>query len=1147
MTSATQTLTLAWAARFALIRLRAGWRSRLTIVVGILLTTIVGALTPLYTTLVAQTGMVRRLESLPPHTVNIYTQVTLSGSDANVDQAWQTLDSAVRADAPTAFDPVIGDWLGSIFTSGESTSMFVVRGGADIEGLKLRLAYYEDLENRAVWSAGTAAAPTNAEYGVVIPLELASRYALEVGDVLTLDQRGWESSVPFTVEITGIISARDPDDAYWMQPSPLRLTQSLSTTEANVFVSRADLLSVMIENVPQARSLIGWRILFDHAALPVGRIAQAVTQARQFEQDLTQNLIPVFVTDLPETLIQYEAELGLLNAPFGVLMLQVGALALFFLVITTALAQRSKRREAAMLQNRGALNGQILLLHGLEALIMSTAAAIIAPFIARQALIWFAPALIDANRVTLDLAAAPFIYAGAAAVLAVFVLIMTLRPVLKLPLINTGGSAMRAARQSWWQRYYVDLIVLILGSAALFRLLSTESPFARSLLGGLRADPMLLIAPALLFFALGSVTLRLFPVLTGAAAGVLSARREASGALASWSVSRDPTQYAQIAFLLALAVGVGWFSVSYQATLARSQADQAQYRVGSDVRLIPNEDAPALTLADYAALEGVESAAAVYRAEGLNFSIDGREIIPGTLIAVDRGTFAQTAYWREDLGELQLPPVSETVDMSIPLPPEANRLRMWIRADEVIIDQTTGELSSGLPLITNLFAMNNFFARVIDENGVFHTIGLGAREIEGGPAVDEIETIFQFELNITPFSSPEEVDAEYARLQALLEGVSGWIRYEGEIPPEVQGELRLDMIFWQNTTNQAFSRVGLNRIQMAGLTALNDDQPVGESLMTADQDWSLTFDNAATTEGLIDRVETGKGDGWQVDWSQRSNQTILGITLMPPGAPVPAVVSAEFAARNALEIGAPFDLYPDSRPVRLQVAAVTAFFPTVYGDQAPFAAADLNALLYVLNRRPGTARYASEVVNEVLIKLEDGIDAETWLTTELRPGFTVQTAQSVQTALRDDALTLGVSRLLFMAFVIALILSVVSLMVYAALNAQARSTEFAVLRALGMSSSQIAQIVGMELVVVFLAAALLGAVMGAMLSQLVLPSLAISPDASRITPPFLVEVQAAALMQYFAVLTVIMAAVIAFTALLIRRLSLGQSLRFQGE
>ncbi len=1146
MTSAPQTLTLAWAARFALIRLRAGWRSRLTIVVGILLTTIVGALTPLYTTLVAQTGMVRRLESLTPHTVNIYAQVALSGSDANVDQAWQALDSAVRTDASVLFDPVSEDWLGSIFASGESTSMFVIRDGADIENLKLRLAYYEDLENRALWSA---VPPTNAEYGVVIPLELASRYDFEVGDVLTLDQRGWESSIPFTVEITGIISAHDPDDAYWMQPSPLRVTESLGTTEANLFVSRADLLSVMIQNVPQARSLIGWRILFDHAALPVGRIEQAVTQTQQFEYELTQDAIPGYTTELPETLTQYEAELGLLNAPFGVLMLQVGALALFFLVITTALAQRSKRREAAMLQNRGALNGQILLLHGLEALIMSAGAALAAPFIARQALIWFAPALIDADRVTLDLDAAPFIYAGAAAVLAVLVLIGTLRPVLKLPLINTGGSAMRAAHQSWWQRYYVDLIVLILGSAALFRLLSTESPFARSLLGGLRADPMLLIAPALLFFALGSVTLRLFPLLTSAAAGVLSARREISGALAAWSVSRDPTQYAQIAFLLALAVGVGWFSVSYQATLARSQADQAQYRVGSDVRLIPDEDSPAaaLTLADYAAMGGVEAAAAVYRADGLNFSLDGREIIPGTLIAVDRGMFAQTAYWREDLGELQMPPIIEPVDRSITLPPEANRLRMWIRADEVMIDPTTGELSSGMPLITNLFAMNNFFARVIDENGVFHTIGLGAREIEGGPAVDDIEAIFQFELNITPFSSPEEVEAERTRLQALLEGVSGWIRYEGEIPPEVQGNLRLDMIFWQNTTNQAFNRIGLSRIQMAGLTALNEDQPVGRDLMTADQEWTLTFDNAATTEGLIDHVETVKGGGWQVDWSQRSNQTILGITLMPPGDPVPAVVSAEFAARNALEIGAPFDLYPDSRPVRLQVAAVTAFFPTLYGDQAPFAVADLNALLYALNRRPGAARYASEVVNEVLIKLEDGIDAETWLTAEQHSGFTAQTSQAVQTALRDDALTLGVSRLLFMAFVIALILSVVSLVVYAALNAQARSSEFAVLRALGMSSSQIAQIIGMELVVVFLAAALLGAVMGALLSQLVLPSLAISPDASRITPPFLVEVQAAALLQYFAVLTVIMAAVIAFTALLIRRLSLGQSLRFQGE
>ena len=1157
LTSGLQTLPFAWAARFAVARLRAGWRSRLTILIGVLLTTVIGALTPLYTALVAQTGMVRRLDAPPPHTVNIHTQVSLNSSEINASAVWDSLDESVEIAAHTAFDPLSAEWLNTVTGWGESPPMFVLRDGEEIPSLLLRVAAYDDWQSRVTWVDGTATSPTRADYAGVIGLELASRYDLAVGDVITLDQRGWETSIPFTLEITGIAAPQDPDDAYWMSPSPLRLNETQGDTSANILVTRSDLLNVMHDQVPQTRALIGWRFLFDHDALSVGRIEQATAQAQAFERDLTRFLETendyslVYSTELPERLTSYAAELVLLNAPFGVLMLQVGGLALFFLVITVALAQRNERREVAMLQNRGALNGQILLLRALEAVIISTAAALIAPFIARQMLIWFAPVLIDTNRITLELDSAPFVYAGAAAALAVIVLLMTLRPVLKLPLISSGGATVRAARQTWWQRYYVDLLLLILGSAALFRLLATDSPFARSLLGGLRADPMLLIAPALLFFALGSVTLRLFPLLTDAAARALAARRDIAGALAAWTVSRDPAQYAQIAFLLALSIGVGWFSVSFQATLTRSHTDQALYRVGADVRMTELDPVTGEIRTDapdsIQTLEGVESASASFRAPDLNFSLDGLRVTPGTLLGVESASFERAAYWRDDLGALVLPPAAETPDMSAVIPSDATRIGVWVRLDEVIIDQTTGEWSSGLPLIQYLYGNVTLFARVKDAQGTFRIVPLLPQFIEGA---EDVEDIFQFSFNVTPFASPEQIQAERDRLNALLEGVSGWIYYEGEIIPPDQGDLRLDMIYWRNTSGGGFGNfTRSSRLTAAGLVALDSSgAPLSENLFVGSGEWSITFDNASNTDGTTTPLEVNKGSGVRIDWVQFQDQSVLGITLMPPAAPVPAIVSASFAAENALEPSAVFDLYLESRPVSLEVAGTADYFPTLYADQAPFAVADIDALLGVLNRRPGSTYYA----NEMIVALAPGIDADAWLqnralTAGDRVPMSALTAEDIRSQLTGDVMTLGVSRLLFMAFGIALILSVVSMVVYAALNAQNRSTQFAVLRALGMSSGRIALIGGFEQAVVFMVAVLLGGVMGALLSGLVLPSLAISADSGAITPPFLVEIEVAALIQYFVALTILMAFVVAFTALLIRRLSLGQSLRFQGE
>ncbi len=589
--------SLVWTGRLAVARLRWGWRARLTIIAAVLLTAIIGALVPLYTSLVAQVGMVQRLDAQPASAVNIDSRVGQSTAEASLEPIWSTLDASVRAAARAAFDPVSPAWLSQVVTWSESSPLFVIGDQGEVEDLQLRAAYYEDWQNHATLIASTAEASPAVDVTGVVSQALANRYGWSVGDILTLDQRGWETSQPFTVEITGIAVPSDPTDPYWMMPSPLRV-EGTNSIQADILLERSAFLQVVGTDMPQTRSTFGWHFLFDHEALAFGRIPQAVEQLNAFETHLKRTLkddyqlAPVYTTDLPTVLTSYAQEVALLNAPFGTLMLQVGGLALFFLLITSALAQRSERREIAILKQRGALDRQIILLHVLEALIVSAIAALIAPFIARQALIAFAPLLATNQQLTLELTAAPFLYAGAAGVLAVIVLLITLRPVLKLPLISAGGSLIRAAHQSWWQRTYLDLLLLVVGSAALFRLLATDSPFARSLRGGIRADPLLLIAPALLFVALGSVTLRLFPPMTAALARLFSGRRGVEGVLAAWAVSRDPAHYSRITFLLALAIGVGWFATSFQATLTQSYTDQANYRVGADLRLVAEDFDP---------------------------------------------------------------------------------------------------------------------------------------------------------------------------------------------------------------------------------------------------------------------------------------------------------------------------------------------------------------------------------------------------------------------------------------------------------------------------------------------------------------------------------------------------------------------------
>src|SRR5262249_26463830 len=131
-------------------------------------------------------------------------------------------------------------------------------------------------------------------------------------------------------------------------------------------------------------------------------------------------------------MLAYERSVQSLNAPFGLLLLQVGALVLFFLLVTAALVRRSERREIGMLQSRGATSRQITVIRGIEALAICVLAALVAPILAQQLLIAITPFFARYTGLPLQLTSAAFAYSAVAAFFAFVALMFTLRPVLNL-------------------------------------------------------------------------------------------------------------------------------------------------------------------------------------------------------------------------------------------------------------------------------------------------------------------------------------------------------------------------------------------------------------------------------------------------------------------------------------------------------------------------------------------------------------------------------------------------------------------------------------------------------------------------------------------------------------------------------------------
>ncbi len=914
-----------FAFHLAVARLLTQWRSLLTIVAGTILAASIGALVPLYTTAIAQVGMTQRLDEQPPRDVHVSSSISLRASTEWADGSGlgeKTIDSTRQVVALAERDlGVIENWVDEIIVYNETEAMgmsLVVEGSDELQpliGMRARLAHHDNWQDRVRVVNGRLpqAQPElgGVDIEMVIGLGVANEINLAVGTVLVFDQGmsasgtpggGHPSSQPVTAQIVGVVSPLDENDAFWMEPSPLRLLDKATGSglwdyEFVALTTPESVLRVASDFIPDTPTRIGWRVLFAHDNLPFSEIDQARMALRNFDRNMratfvledgssgldgqsersTPDLAYNYYTRLIDfdvirkerddgVLLEYANEVELLDAPFGLLLLQVGALVLFYLMVTAALVRRGERREIAMLQSRGAWDSQIILLRGIEALMICLLAVMVAPLLSKLLLTALGPSVANTEEFPLPLTRDPFLYAGLAALVTFLALIFTLRPVLRQRLVTAGGAATRATGQHWWQRYYLDVMLAIVGVAALALLVQRGTPLSDVNLGGQQADPLMLMAPALLFLALGSLALRFFPIIAGMAARASSMGRGLLNALASWQLSREPVHYGRITFLLSLAIGIGWFATSFRATVSNSHEDQAKYLVGTDARWVERDTAlnanRARSADEYVALDEVEAASTAYRVINHNLSIALTGDLRGSILAIDPDTFGSTLYWRSDLGAIYTPRApGDSPNLPArgePLPFVPARIGMWARFQNATF---RGGEQIFRESVQRLTQRTEIGLRLLDAEGAWVVVPL------------------------------EPVEVEYLRTGVDEPGIrargfstSGWVYCEADLSAleyTVQGPVNLVSVFAQYRAPGPRGERGL-RLTLADMTLIDAEGTATAHPVFADGDWQFKYDRGATATGEVTpswNLPGEPADGMYLSWEQDAQRTTIGALL----------------------------------------------------------------------------------------------------------------------------------------------------------------------------------------------------------------------------------------------------------------------------
>ncbi|MFH9722193.1 FtsX-like permease family protein [Streptomyces sp. NPDC017254] len=982
---------------------------------------------------------------------------------------------------------------------------------------------------KGAWPSATRTA------GVVetaVPEEAARRLRIGPGTVLDLTDR--LDNRRLKARITGVYRPVDTADLYWqLDPAGGRGVRTVAfTTYGPLLVDPAVVASGALSS-----GEMSWLGSADFTGFTTDRIDALRATATEGPKALagaTDRFGTTISasTALPTVLEQTQRSLLVSRSTLLIVAVQLVILAAYALLLVARLLSTERSGETALLRARGGSRRRIAGLAAAEALLLALPAAIAAPLLSGPLTRLFAErSALSALGVRLDTTPSLQVWLVAAAV-ALCCAAAVVAPALAAG--DGSGVSLRKARSASLPgpvRAGADLGLLAVAAVAYWQL---QRPAAAGGTlgadgdGGGSVDPVLVAAPALALLAGTVLTLRLLPPAAKLAERRAAGGRGLSAALAGWQFSRRPLRGAGPVLLLVLAVAMGMLAIGQSGSWERSQRDQADFRVGSAVRVLGAGPGEPTETEQLGRVPGVRAVAPVHRT---TMDVAGKN---ATVLAVDTRNAADGLLLRPDLAEV---PVRSLVS---PLAPEA------ATRPGLPLPAGTRTLTADLRLAEPKGAAR-VTAVLEDPNGVPYRQTLG-------PLPDDGRTHrLTLDLGALTAGSGGDGTGGSAGLLTLI-----GLEFTGTVADGAKGTQTLHV----------------ERFGVVGADGGEKVHAPGRVLTS----WAHSFEQSEA-EALTETPTSGVPGAAKPGGRPAPFALTFAVTGAPldvpywateefnlkmnaPGPKAPrqlsAVATGTFMTATGAEPGDLIEVALGGRRVAVAVEQVVEELPTTGpGGRAGSATGpaatpeDGGAILLDL---------AS--VNQYL-STDDGMSVaatEWWLTVE--PGRADDVARALrarpnadpaQVLVRDEAaaellgdpLGAGPNAALMAVAAAAAALAAVGFAVGSAGAMRERSAEFGVLRALGAPRRRLARLIAAEQGLLIAIGLLVGIGLGAVLVRAVVPLVVLTGQATRPVPPVLVELplgQVALLLAGVAALPLAMVAAIA-----LRRTDPAVTLRHQGE
>jgi FtsX-like permease family len=1098
--------------RALLHRSRSDWPVVLAAGLLLLCATVLLAAGAVYGDVVALGGLRKAILDAPPP-----SRVVVIGSSATPADVG-ALDEAVTSEATD----VLGAGGGEVgFVA--SSSGFVKPGvdAADQTGL-IRIGSYRGVADHAALVDGTWPSGGSTPIQAALSEGAAKALGLTVGGTIDLVNRDDPTKI-LAIVVSGIWRP-DRDDPYWLA-NAIELdgveTRGPFTTSGPFVVDEQDL----VRRVAGRELELEWRAIPSVEGLRVGGLNALREDIETLNDRLRDDRLPGrslrVESALPDILAEVDRRTLVSRSGVLLLTVQFAILAGYAIILVAGMLIERRRVEVALLRSRGAGTAQLSSMAFGEALMLAIPAALIAPYIAVgvvQALGAIGP-LADAGiastaAVDDDVRIIAALAAGACVV------------ALTIPSVLSGGSPAdvraRISRQvgrTLPQRLGIDLVLVVLAVIGLWQLRLYGSPLTANARGVLGLDPLLIAAPGIGLLAGGILATRLVPRIAEVAESVLSRRNGLVASIGARQLARRPLRYTRSALLLMLAAALGTFAAIDAATWAASQRDQAAYAAAADLRMTVSDYGDLPTWAAGPAVrsvDGVKAAAPIVRGP-----IDvGRAIRGGQLLAFNPATAPGLVNYRDPATAATLAPMlTQLADERPPtkaVPIDGSPLRLALVVDAAVAADPAGNGDPDAPpqIVPPDWRGIDVTLLLEDGDGRLHKVTGGPGLMTGADQRIEVPLTQVVDGRTVAFPGP-----------AKLQGVELSFRMPGQM-------------------------IGIGTIDIRGVEASNS--------AAGDADWHDIGWTPATDGFHWTAIRFGPPDAYKPPAAQPTRivfgydegdaEAIFGgggavfrsaPTLSNPDR-LPAIVGQRFLDLSGAAVGDDIAASIAGQKVTLHVVGAAPEFPSL-DPTKPFAIVDATTLERA--RQASTGQVVA--TKEWWLKVDPAAAPTVEETLRQAPiaATTVVGRASLARSLASDPVSLGIIGALGLGALAALAFASIGFIVSATVSSSERITEFAILRALGLSGRELSAWVSFENAFLLIFGLVAGSVLGMVLAWLVLPFATLTETGEAAVPTPDIVVPWAAIAPLYAAAGVLFVVTVALVSRQVRRAGISTVLR----